>query len=144
MPRRATAPSLPRRPQATALVSNGATCTAGLFLGLAASSAMFLYCVQRALNTGAPAKAGRRPPGSRAAAASAAAAARAALPRTHPPLPTAPQPPAEPATFPPSLPAAEYEDAEWPGAKAWPSGMALIAFFELSVMFQGVRADFMF
>jgi hypothetical protein len=44
------------------------------------------------------------------------------------------------------LPAADPEkvDAEWPGARAWPSGMALISFFELSVMFQGIRADFMF
>eukprot|EP00877_Chromochloris_zofingiensis_P001398 jgi/Chrzof1/11259/Cz05g29220.t1 len=35
----------------------------------------------------------------------------------------------------------EYEDADWPGPKAWPGGMALISFFAVSIFFQALLAD---
>lgn len=34
----------------------------------------------------------------------------------------------------------EYSDGDWPGPKAWPSGMALISFFALSVFWQSLFA----
>lgn len=35
-----------------------------------------------------------------------------------------------------------YDPADWPGAKAWPAVMALIAFFELSVFAQELLRQF--
>lgn len=35
----------------------------------------------------------------------------------------------------------QYDDGDWPGPKAWPSGMALISFFAAAAFAQALVAD---